>query len=182
MRRVVQAAMVTSVAVVALTGAVVAPRAPAGAGPRASPTPTAATAGYWLMTGWGTGFAFGSAPYLGSPEAYGSDQCVNSAAVPDPPFDCVGLSAAPDGKGFWIGAGSTAPAGCTGGPVCVGEIGTVSAFGVGTPVGAGPSVVDGLDAPVVGVAAARGGVARGIGRRVFAMAGATFHGSMAAGP
>src|SRR5450631_697629 len=29
--------------------------------------------GYWLITGWGTSYAF-NAPYMGDPAAYGSDQ------------------------------------------------------------------------------------------------------------
>ena len=166
------------VVVLALAVGAVAGTPSAGALPRLSASPAVASSGYWLMTGWGTSYAF-DAPYLGSPEAYGSDQCVNSGATADPPYDCVGLSAAPDGKGYWIGAGSTAPAGCTGSPVCVGDIGSVSAFGVGVATGAGSGVVYGLAEPVVGVAAAPVGawlVASDGG--VFAMGGATFYGSM----
>jgi hypothetical protein len=136
------------------------------------------SSGYWLMTGYGTSYAF-NAPYLGSPEAYGSDQCVNSAVPANPPYDCVGLSSAPDGKGYWIGAGTTAPAGCTGTPACVGVFGSVSAFGVGVPTGVGPSVIYGLAAPLVGVSAAPVGAwLVGSDGGVFAMAGAPFFGSM----
>lgn len=136
------------------------------------------SSGYWLITGYGTSYAF-NAPYLGSPEAYGSDQCVNSALHPNPPYDCLGPSSAPDGKGYWIGAGTTAPAGCTGIPACVGVFGSVSALGVGVPIGMGPIVIYGLTAPIVGVSAASLGawlVASDGG--VFAMAGAPFFGSM----
>ena len=71
--------------------------------------------GYWLMTGWGTSYAF-NAPYMGTPESYGSDQCVNSQANPDPLYACHGPAAAPGGTGYWIGAGSTGLVGCSGEP------------------------------------------------------------------
>ena len=134
--------------------------------------------GYWLMTGWGTSYAF-NAPYMGSPESYGSDQCVNSGANPDPLYACHGPAAAPGGTGYWIGAGSTGLVGCSGSPVCSGEFGDVSAFGVSVPSGTGPSIIYGLGAPVVSVAAAPIGawpVASDGG--VFAMAGAQFYGSI----
>src|ERR1700685_3369922 len=89
-----------------VTGLILALATPATA---TAPRTPAASPGYWLITGYGTSYAY-NAPYLGSPESYGSDQCVNSAASNDPPYDCVGLSAAPGGTGYWIGAGATGAA------------------------------------------------------------------------
>ncbi len=151
-------------------------QASGGAVATAAPAHGASGPGYWLITGYGTGYAFG-APYMGSPESYGSDQCVNTTSTP--PYDCDSIAGAPGGTGYWIGAGSTVPFGGCASPSCTGVYGTVSAFGVQVPSGPGPSVVYGMAAPVVGVAAApRGAWLAGADGGVFAMAGAPFLGSM----
>ncbi len=134
--------------------------------------------GYWLITGWGTSYAF-NAPYLGSPAAYGSDQCVNPGANPEPDYSCVAVSAAPDGTGYWIANGAVQYGGCPGDPQCSGFYGSASPFGVGVPTGSGPVQVDSSTAPIVGTSAAPVGVwivASDGG--VFALHGAPFFGSI----
>jgi len=148
------------VVVVALACTVVVGAGAAGAAHRPSGSPTTAPAGYWLMTGWGTSFAF-DAPYLGSPEAYGSDQCVNSAAIPEPPYDCLGPSAAP--VGAWL----------------VASDGGVFAMDGATYHGSIGGHL--LNRPVVGIVATPDGqgyreVARDGG--IFAFGDAGYHGSM----
>src|SRR5271156_3209836 len=68
------------------------------ASPRAS---TSTLPGYWLITGGGGSYAF-NAPNLGPPDTYGSALCVNAAASGNPPYSCNGVSAAPNGTGYWI--------------------------------------------------------------------------------
>jgi len=150
-------------------------------GPADATTPrTSSTSpfGYWLITGWGTSYAF-DAPYMGDPAAYGSDQCVNSGPAPKPNYSCVAVSAAPDGTGYWIANGAVQHGGCPGDPQCSGFYGSASPFGVGVPTGSGPVQVDDSAAPIVGASAAPVGVwivASDGG--VFALHGASFLGSI----
>jgi hypothetical protein len=116
-----------------------------------------------------------NAPYMGNPDAYGSDQCVNSGPTPNPHYACVGISAAPDGTGYWIANGSAT----YNGPVSTGYYGSASPFGVGVPTGEGPVQVVHSAAPIVGTSAAAVGawlVASDGG--VFALQGAPFYGSI----
>ncbi|MHB1961636.1 MAG: hypothetical protein ACYCVC_04795 [Acidimicrobiales bacterium] len=173
-------------ATVTLLGAVGA--APAGAAGTAvrpvatsvgrSATATSNGPGYWLMTGWGSSYAFNVA-YLGSPESHGSDVCVNQGGPTVPPYACVGLAALAGGQGYFIASG---PADAVSQPRTVTYDGLLGAEGNVTtacPNGT-PTEVTPLTAPVVGVASAgaTGAWLAAADGGVFALCGASFHGSM----
>ena len=129
--------------------------------------------GYWLITGYGTSFAFNTT-YLGSPGTYGNDTCEGSGLAPPHAYACDGISSVPNGSGYWISASHGPIPGS--GP---GYNGSANSFGTGVPRGTGPGGVHKVTAPIVGVAAAASGawlVASDGG--VFSMYGAPFFGSM----
>ena len=63
----------------------------AGAGSISRSTHSTPSPGYWLITGYGTSYAY-NAPYLGSPDSNGAEFCVNFVDRADPPYGCVGIS------------------------------------------------------------------------------------------
>ena len=80
--------------VVAATSAVATDAA--GAAAHVSP----AGPGYWLVTGYGTSYAF-NAPWLGNPKT----DCSDLAGAPS----CDGISTAVGGNGYWLGASALLP-------------------------------------------------------------------------
>jgi hypothetical protein len=166
---------VTSIGIILLVQAF-ACGAVAQAPPRSAAS-AAATPGYWLMTGYGSSYAFNS-PYLGSPETEGNDTCVNQSTVP---YACVGLSAVASGQGYWIASAPTDT---------ISHPGTTTRYGILTSEGTtnacpsgSPTEVSHLAAPVVGVAAAAQGawMAASDGG-VFGLCGAPYLGSMGGQP
>lgn len=132
--------------------------------------------GYWLMTGFGSTYAF-NAPYLGSElQTVTQSPCqTNGGLAPDIP-SCVAISATSDGQGYWIGDSGapepTHPLTYSPGAIPEGNIGSCD-FATGPPVD--------VNAPLVGIAAAPMGawlVTSDGG--VFAVCGAPFYGSAGA--
>jgi hypothetical protein len=149
---------------------------PSGAITGASPVAHGSSPGYWLVTGYGTSYAY-NAPYLGSPATFGNDTCVNEGAPP--PYSCVGVSAVPSGAGYWLADGPTNVTYLTGATSYSGE---AENFGFPSSCPNGPSAGDtDLNAPIVGVAAAvRGFWLLGADGGVYASCGTAFYGSMGA--
>jgi hypothetical protein len=170
--RVTRVFALASIGIVLLVqGLATAPGAQASLRSTASAAP--ASPGYWLMTGYGSSYAY-NAPYLGSPETAGNDTCVNQSAVP---YACVGLSALASGQAYWIASALTdtlsVPGSTTYYAILSGEGATGSC-----PSGS-TSEVSHIAAPVVGVAAAAQGawLAASDGG-VFGFCGAPYVGSM----
>jgi ribosomal protein L24E len=163
-------------AIVPLVGAVLG-LGQAGAAADSPMMSSAPSPGYWLMNGNGSSYAF-NAPNFGSPATYGNDTCVNQGGVASPLYACVGLSAVPSGAGYWMASGPTDLNPWTG---ALSYAGLADSFGyVGTyPNGSSCSGVDGLNAPIVGIAAiAHGFWLVGSDGGVYGMRGAPFYGSM----
>ncbi len=144
---------------------------------RSAASAVPASPGYWLMTGYGSSYAF-NAPYLGSPETEGNDTCVNQSTLP---YACVGLSAVASGQGYWIASALTDT---------ISNPGTTAYYGILASEGTTPSCPSGtptevshLAAPVVGVAAAaQGAWLAGSDGGVFGLCGAPYLGSMGGQP
>lgn len=131
--------------------------------------------GYWLLTADGDSYGYNASAM----STASSVNCVNPTPryPTESPVTCIGLSADASGDGFWIGEAPTEYNGL-GTP---GYRGVVSSVGVTSDSANGSSVtysVSGLNAPVVGVAAAPIGawLASSDGG-VFALGGASFYGS-----
>jgi hypothetical protein len=163
--------------VVSFAVSLVSTASPAGAGLRRPSSEASTMGGYWLATGYGSGYAYG-VPYLGSPEASGNDSCVNQGGPGVPRYSCVGLAVASNGKGYWLASAPSITNSATGATTYDG-FGT-SIGNTGTcPSGTGTEVTN-LNAPIVGIASAPQGFwLVGADGGVFAMCGAPFYGSMA---
>ena len=133
----------------------------------------AASPGYWLMTGFGSTYAF-DAPYFGNQlETITQSPCTTNGGLAPVLPSCVSISATSDGQGYWIGDRSgpypTRPV--TYNPAALPEGNTGSCHSATGP----PTNVN---APLAGIAAAPTGawLATSDGG-VFAVCGAPFHGS-----
>ncbi len=152
----------------------------AGAAAKPRVAPPGSSPGYWLMTGYGSTYAY-NAPYLGLQllETYQSPCENNGGYGPYPGPSCVGIAATPDGQGYWVGESdyyiqsnqvirsiSARPVGETG--TCAQQV-------------YGPD--DRVVAPGVGVAAGSNGAwMTATDGGVFALCGATYYGSMGGHP
>jgi len=169
--------MVLKLSAVVLAGMPLAVAAQAGAVLRSSPSPRAEAPGYWLMTGYGSTYAF-NAPYLGAQlQLITQSPCTTNGGVAPRRPSCVGISATADGQGYWIGDGGgavTQDNHLAYNPGALPEGNTGSCTSATGP----PSAVV---APLVGIAAAAVGawLATADGG-VFALCGAPFSGSMGA--
>jgi hypothetical protein len=153
---------------------------PAVAGAAGNPSAHTSAPGYWLVTGYGSSYAY-DAPYLGSPETRGNDTCVASSGPV--PYSCVGISAVQSGAGYWLAGGGPGSETGTGGTHSF--FGSTNNFGFSIPVVVAPNgttdVLSNLSSPIVGVAAATQGCwLVGADGGVFAQFGAPFYGSMGA--
>jgi hypothetical protein len=129
----------------------------------ASPIPHRTSPGYWLLTGYGSTYAY-SAPYLGDQfDTVTQSPCQGNDGYIGPNFpSCNGISATRSGEGYWVEDGF--------GAIPVGDTGSCT-FATGppfTPAGSGA----GIAAAPTGawLAASDGGV--------FALCGTPFFGSM----
>ncbi len=124
--------------------------------------------GYWLVSGYGDGYAF-NAPYFVNPESLGNDTCVAGVVHR---YACVGVATVASGQGYWMATAAQNPPG--------GSIGVLSFQGpISAPEAGCAGDVRNLSSPVVGVASAQSGawlVASDGG--VFSLCGAPFYGSM----